>query len=109
MGTPRITTEYKEPAVHQITERGYSVAKVYGSLGVSPHSLYKWIRTLSPHSHCCQYRGRFRVANHTLLRRGLTTPLRYVLADQEVTYEILTVTETNQFSNSFSLRTYNCS
>lgn len=28
MGTPRFTPEFKEEAVRQITERGYSVAEV---------------------------------------------------------------------------------
>ncbi|MGN7915116.1 transposase [Enterobacter sp. 22466] len=41
MGTPRFTPEFKEEAVRQITERGYSVAEVSGRLGVSAHSLYK--------------------------------------------------------------------
>ncbi len=41
MGTPRFTPEFKEEAVRQITERGYSVAEVSDRLGVSAHSLYK--------------------------------------------------------------------
>lgn len=40
MGTPRFTPEFKEEAVRQITERGYSVAEVSDRLGVSAHSLY---------------------------------------------------------------------
>lgn len=44
MGTPRFTPEFKEEAVRQITERGYSVAEVSDWLGVSAHSLYKWLR-----------------------------------------------------------------
>ena len=42
MGTPRFTPEFKEEAVRQITERGYSVAEVSDRLGVSAHSLYNW-------------------------------------------------------------------
>ncbi len=34
MGTPRFTPEFKEEAVRQITERGYSVAEVSERLGV---------------------------------------------------------------------------
>ncbi|HAT2711796.1 TPA: transposase [Aeromonas hydrophila] len=34
--------------MHQITERGYSVAKVSDRLGVSAHSLYKWLRAIKP-------------------------------------------------------------
>lgn len=33
MGTPRFTPEFKEEAVRQITERGYSVAEVSDRLG----------------------------------------------------------------------------
>nr|ULG18716.1 transposase [Serratia proteamaculans] len=42
MGTPRFTPEFKQEAVRQITERGYSVAEVAERLGVFAHSLYKW-------------------------------------------------------------------
>ncbi|MEA1016701.1 IS3 family transposase [Enterobacter asburiae] len=48
MGTPRFTPEFKEEAVRQITERGYSVAEVSDRLGVSAHSLYKWLRAIKP-------------------------------------------------------------
>lgn len=48
MGTPRFTPEFKEEAVRQITERGYSVAEVSDRLGVSAHSLYKWLRVIKP-------------------------------------------------------------
>lgn len=45
MGTTRFTPEFKEEAVRQITERGYSVADVSERLGVSQHSLYNWFVT----------------------------------------------------------------
>nr|WP_218132992.1 IS3 family transposase [Enterobacter cloacae] len=48
MGTSRFTPEFKEEAVRQITERGYSVAEVSDRLGVSAHSLYKWLRAIKP-------------------------------------------------------------
>lgn len=48
MGTPRFTPEFKEKAARQITEHGYSVAEVSGRLGVSAHSLYKWLRAIKP-------------------------------------------------------------
>lgn len=48
MGIPRFTPEFKEEAVRQITERGYSVAEVSDRLGVSAHSLYKWLRAIKP-------------------------------------------------------------
>jgi hypothetical protein len=51
MGTPRFTPEFKEEAVRQITERGYSVAEVSDRLGVSAHSLYKWLRAIINEHH----------------------------------------------------------
>ena len=48
MGAQRFTPEVKEEAVRQITERGYSVADVSERLGVSAHSLYKWLRSVKP-------------------------------------------------------------
>ncbi|EIB99069.1 ISEc14 transposase A [Pantoea sp. Sc1] len=48
MGTPRFTPEFKEEAVRQITERGYSVAEVSDRLGVSAYRLYKWLRAIKP-------------------------------------------------------------
>ena len=48
MGIPRFTLEFKEEAVRQITERGYSVAEVSDRLCVSAHSLYKWLRAIKP-------------------------------------------------------------
>jgi transposase-like protein len=39
MGTPRFTPEFKEEAVKQVVERGYSVSEVSARLGVSAHSL----------------------------------------------------------------------
>ncbi len=47
MGTPRFTPKFKEEAVRQITERGYSVAEVSNRLGVSTHSLDKWLRAMN--------------------------------------------------------------
>jgi transposase len=48
MGTPRFIPDDKEEAVRQITERGYSFTEVSDRLGVSAHSLYKWLRTIKP-------------------------------------------------------------
>lgn len=42
------SAEFKEEAVRQITERGYSVKEVSERLGVSAHSLYKWVRSVQP-------------------------------------------------------------
>ncbi len=36
--------EFKIEAVQQITQRGHKVAEVSARIGVSQHSLYKWIK-----------------------------------------------------------------
>jgi transposase len=48
MGQQRFTPEFKDEAVRQVTERGYKVAEVAARLGVSSHSLYKWVRAVRP-------------------------------------------------------------
>ncbi len=48
MKPERFTPEFKEEAVRQIVERNYSVAEVSARLGVSAHSLYKWVKAVSP-------------------------------------------------------------
>lgn len=48
MGSTRFTPEFKEEAVKQVVERGYSVAEVSARLGVSAHSLYKWVKAVAP-------------------------------------------------------------
>jgi len=48
MSKPRFTPEFKEEAVRQIVERGYPVSEVSERLGVSAHSLYKWVKAARP-------------------------------------------------------------
>ena len=48
MSTQRFTPEFKEEAVRQVVDRGYTVAEVSARLGVSSHSLYKWVKTVKP-------------------------------------------------------------
>lgn len=48
MGAPRFTPEFKQEAIKQVTERGYSVPEVAARVGVSAHSLYKWVKAGSP-------------------------------------------------------------
>lgn len=48
MSTERFTPEFKEEAVRQIVDRGYAVAEVSARLGVSAHSLYKWVKAIKP-------------------------------------------------------------
>ncbi len=44
MSNQKFTEEFKEEAVKQIKDRGYKVSEVSKRLGVSPHSLYKWLK-----------------------------------------------------------------
>jgi transposase len=48
MSNQRYSPEFKDEAVRQIVDRGYSVAEVSERLGVSAHSLYKWVRAVKP-------------------------------------------------------------
>ena len=48
MSKQRYTPEFKDEAARQIVERGYSVADVSERLGVSAHSLYKWVKGVRP-------------------------------------------------------------
>ena len=41
---PPYPEEFRIEAVRQITERGHKVAEVSARIGVSQHSLYKWIK-----------------------------------------------------------------
>jgi transposase len=43
MGTSNYSGEFKRDAVQQITASGYPVREVSRRLGVSSHSLYKWL------------------------------------------------------------------
>lgn len=48
MSGKRYSPEFKQEAVRQVTERGYAVSDVAERIGVSSHSLYKWIRAAEP-------------------------------------------------------------
>jgi len=48
MSNQRYTPEFKDEAVRQIADRGYSVAEVSERLGVSSHTLYKWVKAIKP-------------------------------------------------------------
>ncbi len=47
MKSKRYTEEFKQEAVKQVTERGYSVAEVAKRLGTTTHSLYAWLKRYS--------------------------------------------------------------
>jgi transposase len=44
----RYTPEFKDEAVRQVIERGYTVKEVADRLGVSGYSLYKWVKAVRP-------------------------------------------------------------
>ena len=48
MSGQRYTPEFKDEAIKLITERGYSVTDVAERLGVSQHSIYKWLKAAQP-------------------------------------------------------------
>jgi len=48
MSHQRYTPEFKDEAVRQVTEKGHSVQEVANRLGVSSHSLYKWVKAVRP-------------------------------------------------------------
>lgn len=48
MSSQRYSPEFKDEAVRQIVDRGYSVTDVSERLGVSAHSLYKWVKVVKP-------------------------------------------------------------
>jgi transposase len=47
MSAKRYTEEFKIEAVKQVSERGHPVTEVAARLGVTPHSLYQWIKRYS--------------------------------------------------------------
>jgi transposase len=48
MSNQKFTPEFKDEAVRQVVERGYSVKDVAERVGVSAHSLYKWVKRVRP-------------------------------------------------------------
>ena len=48
MSNQRYSPEFKDEAVRQIVERGYPVTEVSERLGVSAHSLHKWVKAIKP-------------------------------------------------------------
>ena len=48
MSGQRYPPEFKDEAVKQVIDRGYTIAEVSERLGVSSHSLYKWVNAVKP-------------------------------------------------------------
>ncbi len=47
MSNQKYAVEFREEAVRQVLNRGYSLKEVSANLDVSSHSLYKWLRGTS--------------------------------------------------------------
>ena len=50
MSNQRYSPEFKDEAVRQVIERGHHVVDVAKNLGISQHSLYKWVKACKPDS-----------------------------------------------------------
>lgn len=48
MSNQRFSPEFEDEAVRQVVDRGHPVAEVAERLGVSAHSLYKWVKAIKP-------------------------------------------------------------
>jgi transposase len=48
MSNQRYSAEFRDEGVRQVLDRGYSVKEVSERVGVSWHSLYKWVKTVRP-------------------------------------------------------------
>ncbi len=70
MSTQRFTPEFKEEAVKQVVERGYPVPDVTARLGVSAHSLYKWVEAVSPNRTEQQSKGLLEAKSEILRLRA---------------------------------------
>lgn len=79
MSQKRYTVEFKEEAVRQVTQRGYSVKEVAERLGVSTHSLYKWIRASRPETE-----GADRLAAAEREMRALKAELRRTQEERDI-------------------------
>jgi transposase len=54
MSNQRFTPEFKDEAVRQVLEKRHSVPEVAQRLGVSAHSLYKWVNAVKPSENAAQ-------------------------------------------------------
>lgn len=48
MSNQRYSPEFKDEAVRQVLGRGYPVAELSERLGVSAHSIHKWVKAVKP-------------------------------------------------------------
>ncbi|GAA0858883.1 hypothetical protein GCM10009114_30180 [Aliiglaciecola litoralis] len=50
MSNQRYTPEFKDEAVRQVIDGRHSVQEVSQRLGVSAHSIYKWVNAIKPNN-----------------------------------------------------------
>jgi transposase len=81
MNQKRYTPEFREEAVRQVVDRGHPVADVAERLGVSAHSLYKWVKAVKPSDHE-QQAGELREAKGEILR--LKSQLRRAEEERDI-------------------------
>jgi transposase len=70
MSNQRYTPEFKEEAVRQVLEKGHTVPAVAERLGVSAHSLYKWVNAVKPSDHESQTNELIEAKSEVLRLRG---------------------------------------
>jgi len=73
--------EFKQEAVKQVVERGYSVSDVAKRLGVSVQSLYKWVKAYSPNP-IARYEAELKEVRRENLR--LKSELQRTKEDREI-------------------------
>ena len=74
----RFADEFKEEAVKQVIERGYTVTDVAKRLGISVQSLYKWVNVYSPNA-----TDRYEVELKEVRRENLTLKAELRRAQEE--------------------------
>ena len=70
MSSQRYSPEFKDEAVRQVIDRGYSVSDVAARLGVSAHSLHKWVKTAKPDKSAEQDKELFEAKSEILRLRA---------------------------------------
>jgi putative transposase len=88
MSSQRYSPEFKDEAVRQVIERGHPVAEVAKGLGVSAHSLYKWVKGVKP-SKTDQHASELVEANGEILR--LRAQLRRTEEERDQEHGIATM------------------
>lgn len=48
MSNQRYSPEFKDQAVRQVIDKGHPISEVAKNLGMSQHSLYKWVKACQP-------------------------------------------------------------